>query len=175
MCLLHFPPGYRYCFEESFMLLIPLSAYYRMLFGFTIIHKFKCQIWAWAVMAGCSWVNSSCSSLFWTLPVHLISRNCYNAKNRDHEPSEQGNCHIHLRKINLKYLWKTKGMMFINGISKESMGRASLHLFPPVEDTPALSRAAPSIYQIKTGNCTYQWESTLHYGLHRLHILGGRR
>lgn len=25
------------------MLLIPLSAYYRMLFGFTIIHKFKCQ------------------------------------------------------------------------------------------------------------------------------------
>lgn len=99
------------------------------------------NISAWAVMAGCSWVTSSCSSLFWTLPVHLISRNGYKVKTRDHEASEQGNGHNHLRERNLKYLWKTNGMLFINGISKQSMGRALLPLFSPAEDTPALGRA----------------------------------
>lgn len=99
------------------------------------------KISAWAVMAACSWVTSFRSSLFWTLPVHLISRNGYKAKTRDHEPSEQGNGYNHLREITMKYLWKNKGVMFINGISKQSMGRALLPLFSPAEDTPALGRA----------------------------------
>lgn len=36
--------------------------------------------------------------------------------------------------------------MFINGISKKSMGRALLPLFFPAEDTPALGRAQSPAY-----------------------------
>lgn len=105
------------------------------------------KIPAWAAMAECSWVTSSFSwsSLFWTLPIHLISRNGYKEQNRNHEPSEQGNDHNHLRdepEIPMKD-WSADVHKWHVQVEH---GRALLPVFPPSEDSPALGRAQSPAY-----------------------------